>query len=67
MTKFNGFESYNLVTGLELLRNSYLETIKQAELNGKNSIFTEGYVNSIIDELKVKIVNNTKKDKFAKK
>jgi hypothetical protein len=67
MTKFNGFESYNLVTGLELLRNSYLETIKQAELNGKNSIFTEGYVNSIIDELKVKIVNNTKKDKFVKK
>jgi len=67
MKKFNGFESYNLVTGLELLRDSYLETIKQAELNGKNSLFTEGYVNMIIDELRDKIIANTAKDKFAKK
>jgi hypothetical protein len=67
MIKFNGFESYNLVTGLELLRNSYLETIKQADLDGKRSIFTEDYVNMVIDELKEKIENNTKKDKFAKK
>lgn len=67
MTKFNGFESYNLVTGLELLRNSYLETIKQADLDGKRSIFTEDYVNMVIDELKEKIEKNTKQDKFAKK
>lgn len=67
MTKFNGFESYNLLAGLELLKDSYLETIKQAELNGKNSLFTEGYVHSVINELKAKIVSNTKKDRFAKK
>ena len=67
MKKFNGFESYNLVTGLELLRNSYLETIKQADLDGKRSIFTEDYVNMVINELKDKVIDYTTKDKFANK
>jgi hypothetical protein len=67
MTKFNQFEKYNLVTGLELLRDSYLTTVKEAKLAGKNAIFTESYINSVIDELKAKIEANTKKDKFATK
>jgi hypothetical protein len=67
MTKFNQFEKYNLVTGLELLRDSYLETCKEAKLKGKNAIFTEDYINSVIDELRDKIISYTKKDKFATK
>jgi hypothetical protein len=67
MTKFNQFEKYNLVTGLELLRDSYLETAKEAKLAGKNAIFTENYINSVIDDLKAKIESYTKKDKFATK
>ena len=67
MTKFNQFEKYNLVTGLELLRDNYLKTVKESELEGKRAIFTEAYVNSVIDELKSKIEANTKKDKFATK
>ena len=66
MTKFNQFEKYNLVTGLELLRDSYLEEIKSIESKGKNALFTEDYINSVIDELKAKIESYTKKDKFAK-
>ena len=67
MTKFNQFEKYNLVTGLELLRDNYLKTVKESELEGKRAIFTESYVNSVIDELKAKIEAHTKKDKFATK
>ncbi len=65
MKKFNTFESYNLVTGLELLRESYLADIKAATDKGKHHIFSEGFANGTIDDL-IKIVkDNTKKDKFA--
>jgi hypothetical protein len=67
MNKFSQFEKYNLVTGLELLRDSYLKTVKDSELEGKRAIFSEEYINSVIDELKAKIESNTKKDKFATK
>ena len=67
MKKFNGFESYNLVTGLELLRESYLADIKAATDKGKHHIFSEGFANGTIDDL-IKIVkDNTKRDKFTDK
>lgn len=67
MKKFNQFENYNLVTGLELLRDSYLKDINEATSKGRHHIFTEGYANGIIDELIKTINDNTKKDKFAAK
>ena len=67
MKKFNAFESYNLVTGLELLRESYLADIKGATDKGRHHIFTEGYANGIVDDLIKTIKENTKKDKFAPK
>jgi len=67
MKKFNGFESYNLLTGLELLRESYLADIKKATDEGKIPILSDRFIDSTIDDL-IKIVkDNTKKDKFAKK
>ena len=67
MKKFNSFESHNLVTGLELLRESYLADIKAATDEGKIHLFSEGFANGTIDDL-IKIVkDNTKKDKFANK
>jgi len=53
MKKFNAFESYNLVTGLELLRAAYLADINGATEKGKHHIFTEGYANGIVDDLNV--------------
>jgi len=67
MKKFNAFESYNLVTGLELLRAAYLADINGATENGKHHIFTEGYANGIVDDLIKVVKENTKKDKFAPK
>lgn len=67
MKKFNAFESYNLVTGLELLRAAYLADINGATEKGKHHIFTEGYANGIVDDLIKVIKENTKKDKFAPK
>jgi len=67
MKKFNGFESYNLVTGLELLRESYLADINKAFSAGKNHIFSERFANGTIDDLIKIIKDNTKRDKFADK
>jgi len=67
MKKFNGIESYNLVTGLELLRESYLADIKAATDKGKHHIFSEGFVNGTIDDLIKIIKDNTKRDKFSDK
>jgi len=67
MKKFNGFESYNLVTGLELLRESYLADINKAFSAGKYHIFSERFANGTIDDLIKIIKDNTKRDKFADK
>ena len=67
MKKFNAFESHNLVTGLELLRESYLADIKAATDKGKHHIFSEGFANGTIDDLIKMVKDNTKKDKFANK
>jgi len=67
MKKFNGFESYNLVTGLELLRESYLADINKALASNKNHIFSERFANGTIDDLIKIIKDNTKRDKFAGK
>lgn len=67
MKKFNSFESHNLVTGLELLRESYLADIKAATDKGKHHLFSEGFANGTIDDLIKMVMDNTKKDKFANK
>jgi metal-dependent HD superfamily phosphatase/phosphodiesterase len=67
MKKFNGFESYNLVTGLELLRESYLVDINKAFSADKHHIFSERFANDTIDDLIKIIKDNTKRDKFANK
>ena len=67
MKKFNAFESYNLVTGLELLRESYLADINKAFSAGKHHIFSERFANGTIDDLIKIIKDNTKRDKFADK
>lgn len=67
MKKFNAFESHNLVTGLELLRESYLADIKAAADKGKHHLFSEGFANGTVDDLIKTIKDNTRKYRIYNK
>jgi hypothetical protein len=57
--ELNGFEAFLIKEGLKIVREQMKQDIRDIELEGKNSIMTEGYVDMICDELesKLKLVN----------
>jgi len=63
MKKLNGFESYLVIEGLNILRSEWRNEIKLAETNGKIPLMTEAYVDMVVDEAIEKIKSLTLKQK----
>ena len=63
MKKLNGFESYLAIEGLNAMRIAMKNDIEKAELNGRNSLMTTGFVDVSIDETIAKIKALTLKNK----
>jgi len=63
MKKLNGFESYLVIEGLNILRSEWRNEIKLAETNGKIPLMTEAYVDMVVDETIEKIKSLTLKQK----
>ena len=63
MKKLNGFESYLVIEGLNILRSEWRNEIKLAETNGKIPLMTESYVDMVVDETIEKIKALTLKQK----
>jgi len=63
MKKLNGFESYLVIEGLNAMRVAMKNDIEKAELNGRRSLMTTGFVDVSIDETIAKIKALTLKDK----
>jgi hypothetical protein len=63
MKKLNGFESYLVIEGLNILRSEWRNEIKLAEANGKIPLMTESYVDMVVDETIAKIKALTLKQK----
>ena len=61
MSKFNGFESHLLETGLKNVSEQMKEDIRKVEAEGKNALMTEGYVDMIIQETLEKLEKFTSK------
>jgi hypothetical protein len=63
MKKLNGFESYLVIEGLNILRDEWRNEIKLVETNGKIPLMTEAYVDMVVDETIEKIKLLTLKQK----
>ena len=63
MAKLNGFESYLVTTGLQLLAEQMKEDIRETEKQGKNPIMTQGYVDMVVADAIHKINSFTAKTK----
>jgi hypothetical protein len=63
MKKLNGFESYLVVEGLNVLRNEWKKDIKEVIERGKNPLMTEAYVEMVINDTIEKIKLLTLKQK----
>jgi len=63
MKKLNGFESYLVIEGLNILRSEWRNEIKLAETNGKIPLMTEAYVDMVVEETIEKIKTLTLKQK----
>ena len=63
MKKLNGFESYLVIEGLNILRSEWRNEIKLAETNGKIPLMTEAYIDMVVDETIEKIKSLTLKQK----
>jgi hypothetical protein len=63
MKKLNGFESYLVIEGLNILRSEWRNEIKLSETNGKIPLMTEAYVDMVVDETIEKIKLLTLKQK----
>jgi hypothetical protein len=63
MKKLNGFESYLVIEGLNILRDEWRNEIKLVETNGKIPLMTEAYVDMVVDETIEKIKALTLKQK----
>ena len=50
MAKFNGFEKYLLVQGLERVALEMKADIRDLEERGKNPLMTVGYVEMVVKE-----------------
>ncbi len=67
MKKLNGFESYLVIEGLLKMRSAMIDDIKELEAKGKNSLMTEGYVDTVVNEAIEKIKVLTIIDRFKLK
>jgi len=63
MKKLNGFESYLVIEGLNILRDEWRNEIKLVETNGKIPLMTEAYVDMVVDDAIEKIKLLTLKQK----
>jgi len=63
MAKFNGFEKYLLVQGLERVALEMKADIRDLEERGKNPLMTVGYVEMVVKETLDKLSALTLKQK----
>jgi len=63
MKKLNGFESYLVIEGLAMLKESWIKDIEEVKAKGKNPLMTEGYVKMVINDTIAKIKLLTLKQK----
>ena len=63
MSKFNGFEKYLLVQGLERVSLEMKADIRDLEERGKNPLMTVGYVEMVVRDTLDKLTSFTLKEK----
>lgn len=63
MSKFNGFEKYLLVQGLERVSLEWKADIRDLEERGKNPLMTVGYVEMVVRDTLDKLTSFTLKEK----
>ena len=63
MAKFNGFEKYLIVQGVERVALEMKAEIRDIEERGKNPLMTIGYVEMVMKELLDKVISFTIKEK----
>lgn len=63
MAKFNGFEKYLIVQGVERVALEMKAEIRDIEERGKNPLMTIGYVEMVMKELLDKVNSFTIKEK----
>ena len=63
MSKFNGFENYLLVQGLNKLVDEMKAEIRNIEESGKNPLMTIGYVDMVVKDTLDKLTSFTVKQK----
>ena len=63
MKKLNGFESYLVIEGLNILCANWKNENKVAEDNGKIPLMTDGYIDIVVGETIEKIKTLTLKQK----
>jgi hypothetical protein len=63
MAKFNGFEKYLIVQGVERVALEMKADIRDIEEKGKNPLMTIGYVEMVMKELLDKVNSFTIKEK----
>ena len=61
MKKFNPHEAYWIKEGLELAKKKAIAEIVKIEKSGRIPLMTKGYVTDQIEEIKVKVTENTRK------
>jgi hypothetical protein len=67
MKKLNGFESYLVIEGLLKMKSDMINDIKELEAKGLNSMMTESYVDTVVNETIEKIKALTIIDRFRLK
>jgi hypothetical protein len=60
MKKFNQFEAHLIKEGLEAVKQQFIKDIETAKSNGKHHLFSENYVDYIINETLTKLKTLTK-------
>ena len=66
MTKFNGFEKYLIVEGLNKLATEMKAEIRNLEEEGKRPLMTTGYIDMVLKDTLDKVTNFTIKEKKSK-
>ena len=67
MRKFTVRESYLIVTALETQKRETMNEIEEMERQGKNPLFTQGYIAAEHNNAIQFIKENSRKDKYATK
>ena len=66
MTKFNGFEKYLIVEGLNKLATEMKAEIRNLEEEGKRPLMTTGYIDMVLKDTLDKVTNFTIKERKYK-